>query len=114
MSFSRFIRILVVALALASGWATNVAPQAWAQTGNKRKTKTAVNPTYPDLARRMRIYGVVKVLVTVAPDGTVKETRLVGGHPVLANAVMDAVKRWRFEAGSETKESLEFRFAPSD
>jgi TonB family protein len=105
---------MVVALMLSGGWAANIAPQAWGQAENKRKAKRTVNPMYPELARRMKISGVVKVMVTIAPDGTVKETHLLGGHPLLANAVMDAVKRWRFEAGSETTENLEFHFAPSD
>jgi len=114
MSHCRFIRILAVALLLAGGCSANIVPKAWGQADTKRKPKTTVSPTYPELARRLRISGVVKVLVTVAPDGTVRDARLVGGHPVLANAAMDAVKRWRFETGSETKEVLEFRFAPSD
>src|SRR5208282_5574735 len=114
MPFVRLIRVLAVALVLSGGWAANIAPHAWGQEAPKRKTKTTVTPSYPELARRMKIAGVVKVQVTVAADGTVKDTRLLGGHPILVNAVIDAVKRWRFETGSETKENLEFRFAPSD
>ena len=80
-----------------------------------RKTKSKVEPMYPELARRMRISGVVRIDVTVAANGTVKDARLVGGHPVLANSVLDAVKKWRFEPGpQETTESLEFRFDPND
>ena len=113
MSLSRLIRVLAVALVLSGGWGA-IAPRVLGQAENKRKTKTAVTPAYPELARRMKISGVVRVQVTVAPDGSVKQARLVGGHPVLANAAMDAAKHCRFEAGSETTEILEFRFAPSD
>jgi TonB family protein len=68
---------------------------------------------YPDLARRMNISGVVKVRVTVAANGSVKDAQLVGGHPVLASAAMDAVRKWRFEARpEETSEIVEFRFDP--
>jgi TonB family protein len=57
---------------------------------------------------------VVKILITVAPNGSVKDARLVGGHPVLANAALDAVKKWRFEAGpQESAGIVEFRFDPS-
>lgn len=115
MSNFRLTRVVAMALVLLScGWAANIAPPAWGQTETKRKAKTTVTPKYPELARRMNVSGVVRVQVTVAPDGTVKDTRVVGGHPILVNAVMDAVRRWRFETGSETKENLEFRFAPSD
>jgi len=86
---------------------------AWAQR-ESRVAKTKVEPVYPELARRMRLSGVVKVQLTVAPNGTVKDAKLVGGHPVLANAVLEAVKKWRYEARpQETTENLQFRFDPS-
>jgi TonB family protein len=76
-----------------------------------RKVKTKVQPVYPDVARRMSIAGVVKIQVVVAPNGSVKSTKLVGGHPLLANAALDAVKKWRFEpASEETTGVVEFKF----
>jgi TonB family protein len=79
-----------------------------------RKIKTKVSPVYPELARRMSISGVVKVQVVVAPNGFVKNAKVVGGHPVLANAAVDAVKKWRFEpASEETTGVVEFKFDPS-
>jgi len=41
----------------------------------------------------MNIMGVVKVEITVAPNGTIKNAKLIGGHPVLANAALDAVRK---------------------
>ena len=79
-----------------------------------RKVKSRVSPAYPELARRMSIAGVVKVQVVVAPNGSVKNTKVVGGHPLLVNAAVDAVKKWRFEAASEeTTGVVEFKFDPS-
>ena len=115
MSFQSWQRVLAVGLLIAGGWAATVAPNAWAQAPSGRQVKSKVAPSYPELARRMRIAGVVKVQVTVAPIGTVKDARVTGGHPVLANAVLDAVKKWRYQAGpQETTENLEFRFDPND
>jgi len=69
---------------------------------------------YPELARRMNISGVVKVLVTVSANGSVKDAKLIGGHPVLANAALEAVKKWRFEVGpQESTGIVEFRFDPA-
>jgi TonB family protein len=57
---------------------------------------------------------VVNVQVTVAPNGTIKDTKLMGGHPVLASAALDALKQWRFEPGpEESTGTVEFRFDPS-
>ena len=78
-----------------------------------RRAKTKVEPTYPELARKMHIAGTVKIEVVVAPNGTVKDARVVGGHPVLANAALDAAKKWRFEpAAAETAGVIDFKFEP--
>ncbi len=106
-------RGMALGLLLTGGWAAISAPQAWGQELN-RKVKSKVAPLYPDLARRMNITGVVKVLITVTTSGTVKDAKLVGGHPVLANAALDAVKKWRFEAApQESTGIVEFRFDPT-
>lgn len=78
-----------------------------------RRIRSKVAPIYPDIARKMSISGVVRMQVVVEPNGTLKEAKVVGGHPLLVNAAMDAVKKWKFEPGpSETTESVEFTFAP--
>jgi TonB family protein len=78
-----------------------------------RRAKSRVEPVYPDLARKMRISGTVKIEVVVAPNGVVKEARIVGGHPVLANAALDAAKKWRFEpAAGESSGVIDFKFEP--
>jgi len=80
-----------------------------------RKPKTQVAAVYPDVARRMSITGTVKVLVVVAPNGNLKSTKVVGGHPLLVNAAMDAIKKWKFEpAGEESTGIVEFKFQPQD
>lgn len=78
-----------------------------------RRAKSKVDPFYPELARKMHIAGSVKIEVTVAPNGAVKEARIVGGHPVLASAALDAAKKWRFEpAPAESTGIIEFKFEP--
>jgi TonB family protein len=78
-----------------------------------RRAKSKVEPVYPDLARKMNITGTVKVQVTVAPNGTVKDAKVVGGHPVLASAALEAVKKWRFEPASvESTGVVDFKFEP--
>jgi TonB family protein len=88
---------------------------AMAQGELTRKAKTKVSPAYPELARRMNITGTVKVLVVVAPNGSLKDTKIVGGNPLLVNAAMDALKKWKFEpADSESTGTVEFKFQPQD
>jgi hypothetical protein len=45
----------------------------------------------------------------------VKAVDVKGGHPVLAQAAMNAVLRWRWEAAThESHEVVELKFSPSE
>jgi|SRR5579863_10440886 len=80
-----------------------------------RKVKSRVTPVYPDIARKMGITGNVKLQLVVAPNGEVKETKVIGGHPILVNAAVDAVKKWRYEtASADSTGTVEFRFDPGN
>ena len=77
-----------------------------------RKVIKQVQPVYNEIARRANISGTVKVEVTIAPNGTVKSTKLVGGHPLLADSAMEAVKGWKYEpAASESTTIVVFNFS---
>ena len=87
----------------------------FAQDHLDRKIKSRVAPVYPEIARKMGITGSVKLQLVVSPNGEVKETKVIGGHPILVNAAVDAVKKWRFEtASTESTGTLEFRFDPGN
>ncbi len=75
---------------------------------DRRKVKgVKVEPRYPEVAKRFRLSGTVKIEVTITPAGTVKSTKVIGGHPVLAEAALDAVKRWKYEAANEETVQVE-------
>jgi TonB family protein len=106
-----FAAVLLVAV---SGFILLHPMPSRAQEELTRKAKSKVAPVYPELAKRMSIAGVVKVQVVVAPNGSVKTTKVVGGHPLLVTAAVDAVKKWRFEtAAEETTGVVEFKFDPN-
>ncbi|MGA8736131.1 MAG: energy transducer TonB [Terriglobales bacterium] len=104
----------LLALMAISATTFNPVP-AIAQAELTRKAKTKVMPPYPELAKRMNITGTVKVMVVVAPNGSLKDTKVVGGNPILVNAAMDALKKWKFEpAAGESSGTVEFKFEPQD
>jgi len=79
----------------------------------KRKITSKIVPEYPEMARRMSLKGVVKIEAVVTSNGTVKTVELKGGHPVLAQAAMNAVRKWKWEPAShDTREPIEVRFDP--
>lgn len=81
-----------------------------------RKVKSKVAPQYPELAKKMAVSGAVKLEVTVAPNGTVKSVKVIGGHPLLVDAATDAVKRWKYESGPDetTEGPIVFNFSPNN
>ncbi len=107
------VLLAILAFATATGSVDARAQQTQSSEELARQPKTKVQPSYPDLARKMNITGAVKVAVIVAPSGAIKEARVVGGHPVLANAALEAAKKWRFEPASvESTGIIEFKFEP--
>jgi TonB family protein len=56
-------------------------------------------PKFPDLALRAGIHGRVVLQVRVTKDGRVEVQKVLEGEPVLADAAIDAVKRWRAKPG---------------
>ena len=78
-----------------------------------RQVQRNVAPEYPEIAARMGLKGTAQVEARVRPDGTVKEVRVLGGHPVLAQALAEAVKQWKYQpASKETVEVVKFSFGP--
>jgi len=109
---TRFVAIVLafVLLGLVS-LQPSAFPQEINQGESKRKPTAKVQPKYPALARQLKLSGKVKVEAIVTPDGRVRDTRTIGGSPVLVNAALDAIRMWRYEAApKETVEVIEIDF----
>jgi TonB family protein len=52
-------------------------------------------PSYPNLAQRAGLQGVVKLQVRVKQDGSVEAEKVLEGEPALADAAISAVNQWR-------------------
>ena len=75
-----------------------VQPQRIALRGviEEAKLISRLQPIYPTLAIQTHIQGVVVLHAIVDKDGHVGELRVISGHPVLAQAAMQAVNQWRY------------------
>ena len=65
-----------------------------------RAVKQRVPSTYPEIAKRMRIEGVVKMSVTVDAEGRVLDVKTISGNRTLSIAAEEAVRKWKFEPGA--------------
>jgi TonB family protein len=107
----RSVAFLVCTCFLLSSAAFLSAQQEAAE--NHRKMTGKIIPNYPPLAHDMNLGGTVKIEAVVAPNGSVKSVSVLGGHPVLAQSAMDAVRRSKWEpAAHETKELVILNFHP--
>jgi TonB family protein len=105
--------VLFLALSLSYFFGpAGVAQSQQSTVENARKLVRKVAPQYPEVARRMNLGGVVKVVAVVAPDGNVKKVEPVGGSPLLVQAAETAVSQWKFAPGSESRETVELHFNP--
>ncbi len=87
------------------------AGMAQPQSHTDRRTIVKTPPVYPEIAKRNRIRGVVKLEVVVRENGSVKSTKVLGGNPVLIGSATDAVRNWKFEpAPEETTEVVQLTF----
>ena len=81
------------------------------QPAVKRQIKSKTEPSDPPLAKQMHVNGKVKIELTVAADGAVRDTKVLGGSPILVRAAVDAVKVWKYQPSPrETTETVEFVF----
>jgi protein TonB len=61
-----------------------------------RNLAKKVEPTVPPLAKAAGIGGTVVADIIVDPGGKVASVTLISGHPMLAPAFIDAVKKWEY------------------
>jgi TonB family protein len=55
-------------------------------------------PDYPVLARLSRIEGRVCVKIDIGKDGSITSAQVCGGHPLLREAALKAVRTWKFRS----------------
>lgn len=53
-------------------------------------------PEYPPIAREAGIEGTVILQATISKQGTIENLRVVSGPPMLQQAAITAVSRWRY------------------
>ena len=77
----------------------------------ERGVLSRTTPEYPEIALKMNLHGTVKLKIWIRPDGSVSRLEYVGGHPLLAESALKAVKVWKFEAApKDSTQQVEVKF----
>jgi TonB family protein len=84
-------------------------------TGADPALQVRVGPEYPATLRVRSIGGIVRLQLTISPEGTVEGVSLLGGNPIVAQSATDAVRKWRYSAArSPSKMEVTIPFNPLD
>jgi periplasmic protein TonB len=77
----------------------------------ERKVVRREDPEYPPIAAKMNLHGTVKLKIWISPVGTVRRLEYIGGHPLLAESALRAVKTWKYQPGAqESTTVVELKF----
>jgi len=78
-----------------------------------RKILKKVSVQYPLVLKEKGIGGTVRLKVFIKPDGSVRDTEVLGGSAILAESAQKSVSQWKFSLGnSETTMEVVVRFDP--
>ena len=100
--------VLVVFLLLAS--TSSIRAQ---NIPSSRKLVYKVAPKYPRELKQNEIGGVVRLSVSISPNGSVGKVTPIGGNPVLVDAATVAVKQWKYvPADHPTTAEVQLDFIP--
>ena len=100
----KFRCLLVMLSCLSAGYAQDAT----------HKILKKVPVQYPKTLREKGIQGDVRLKVFIKPDGSVRNTELLGGNPILAESAQKSVGKWKFSsANSETTVEIVVHFDPA-
>jgi TonB family protein len=76
-----------------------VTPQRIMIGGSVQESKllNRTPPVYPPLALQARISGTVHLEAIIGKDGRVVNLKVIGGHPLLIPAALEAVRQWVYQ-----------------
>jgi TonB family protein len=79
-----------------------------------RKILKKVPVTYPLVLKIKGIGGTVRLKVFIKPDGTVRDTEVIGGSAILAESAQKSVSQWKFSPSTaETTLEIAVLFDPT-
>src|ERR1700744_2319688 len=98
MNSLKLTSLLRAALCLAATLTFLPAPSVPQETQSTKVLKKVI-PAYPEIIKKMSVSGTVRMQVTIAADGTVKDVEARGGNAIFIDSVAAAVRNWKFVPG---------------
>jgi protein TonB len=86
---------------------TDAAEQVRLSPGTAELVLNPVKPSYPLLARQMKVQGSVVLQARIGKDGNIQNLQVLKGPEILSNAALDAVRQWRFKPQYQAGQAVE-------
>lgn len=93
-------------LANANG-ATNAGERVRLSPEATQAVEHPVEPSYPMLAKQMKVQGSVILQALIGREGSIQDLRVLSGPAILSTAAMDAVRQWRFRPYYQAGQAIE-------
>ena len=99
--------------ALDAGQAAAVIPdsnsdaQVSLSANTTARVSRTVEPSYPLLAKQMKVQGAVVLQALIDKTGSIEELQVVSGPTILAAAAREAVKQWHFKPYYQSGQAVE-------
>lgn len=81
----------------ASSGALNATTQVELSPGTARVVSRRVSPSYPLLAKQMKVQGAVVLEALIGKTGSIQDIQILSGPAILSAAAREAVKQWHFK-----------------
>lgn len=67
----------------------------------------SVEPSYPTLAKQMKVQGSVVLQALIGKEGTIQDLQILSGPQILSSAAREAVMQWRFKPYYQSGQAVE-------
>jgi protein TonB len=87
--------------------AANFAARVQMSPGTAQVVSRPVDPTYPLLAKQMKVQGAVVLEALISKTGSIQEIQVLSGPAILSAAAREAVKQWHFKPYYQSGQAVE-------
>ncbi|MFZ0940130.1 MAG: energy transducer TonB [Candidatus Sulfotelmatobacter sp.] len=91
----------------AANVTSNAEERVQMSAGTSAIVTRSVKPSYPLLARQMKVQGSVILKALIGRDGIIQNLSVVSGPHILASAAEDAVRQWHFKPHLQGRDPVE-------
>ena len=81
----------------SSGGVSSAGERVRLSASTQQVVTHSVEPTYPTLAKQMKVQGSVVLQALIGKEGTIQDLQVLSGPQILSSAAREAVMQWRFK-----------------